>query len=259
MPQYGLIGYPLGHSFSKRYFTEKFAREGRTDCRYDLFPLEDVAALPGLLQQQRDLRGLNVTIPHKQAVVPLLEALDDTARAIGAVNTIAVRDGRPVRGYNTDAYGFERSLAAWLTGHGIEPGRTPLRAFVLGSGGAARAVRYVLEKLKVDYDVVSRVAARGSALAYDELADRLSAATAPAQRWLWVNTTPLGMYPDVKTCPPLPFDHFSTEHLVYDLVYNPADTLLLQRAAAHGAAVKNGLEMLYLQAERAWEIWQEDL
>lgn len=255
MPRYGLIGYPLGHSFSQRYFTEKFAREGLADCRYDLFPLPDVAELPALLEQYAgELRGLNVTIPHKQTVLPYLTGLDDTARAIGAVNTVAIR-GAERRGYNTDAHGFEHSLRTWLANQGVHPNRRPLRAFVLGSGGAAQAVRYVLGKLGIGYEIVSRRPQAAGQISYDDLPAKL--AGTPGQQYLWINTTPLGMYPDVKSCPPLPFDHLSTEHLVYDLVYNPTDTVLLQHAAARGAAVKNGLEMLYLQAERAWEIWQE--
>lgn len=242
---YGLIGYPLGHSFSKKYFTEKFIREGIVDARYELFPLPDVADLPRLLRDNPDLRGLNVTIPHKEAVIPYLHTLDETARAVGAVNCIRIRAGL-LEGFNTDVAGFEESLRGAL-----ENRRAPGEALILGTGGAAKAVAYVLQKKGIGFRFVSRQPAGEREVSYAALRE----AALPS---LIVNTTPLGMAPAVDRCPDLPFEQLGAEHLVYDLVYNPPETLLLRQAAARGCAVQNGLEMLHLQAEKAWEIWSEN-
>lgn len=247
MRRYGLIGYPLGHSFSKRFFEEKFAREGIAEARYDLFPLPDIGHLPELIAENPDLCGLNVTIPHKQTVMRFLDELDETARAVGAVNTIRIRDGR-LTGFNTDVTGFEQSLANWPAFRRHKPAK----AFILGTGGAAEAVAYVLRKMQIGYVFVSRQPAGENQISYEAL-NALSAGDFD----LIVNTTPLGMYPEVDACPPVPFGIFYARHLVYDLVYNPAETVLLRRAGTTGASVKNGLEMLHLQAEAAWNIWQE--
>ncbi len=252
---YGLIGYPLGHSFSQKYFTEKFAREGIAGAQYELFPLPDITMLPGLLRAHPDLRGLNVTIPHKQAVLPYLDVLDETAAAVGAVNCIRIRAGR-LEGFNTDVYGFERSCSANLQ-VGADPNRQPVgwrrSALILGTGGASKSVAFVLKKHGLDFKFVSRRPSGPDEISYASLAGALS----PLPR-LIVNTTPLGMAPNTDSCPDLPFERLGPEHLVYDLVYNPPETLLLQRAAARGCAVRNGLEMLHLQAEKAWDIWQQD-
>lgn len=260
MQHYGLIGYPLGHSFSQRFFSEKFAREGIADARYDLFPLPDIEMLPQLLEENPDLCGLNVTIPHKETVVRYLHDLDETARAVGAVNTIRIRAGR-LTGFNTDTVGFRLSLLSWLAEQGLAVSDVR-RALVLGTGGAAKAVGFVLEKLAVEVVFVSRGGLRFRkfekfpkspvVVSYADLR-RFS----PADFTLLVNATPLGAYPDTDICPPIPFAALDARHLVYDLVYNPAETLLLRRAEDQGAAVKNGLEMLQLQAEAAWKIWQE--
>ena len=266
MQHYGLIGYPLVHSFSQRFFSEKFARAGIAGARYDLFPLPDLAQFPKLLQANPDLRGLNVTIPHKETVVRYLHDLDETARAVGAVNTIRIRNGR-LTGFNTDTIGFRLSLLSWLTEQGLAVADVR-RALVLGTGGAAKAVGFVLEKLAVDVVWVSRAPKRAgvarsrpdtfrqtpspAVVSYDDLQD-----FSADDFTLLINATPVGTYPMVDTCPPISFAALDERHLVYDLVYNPAETLLLRRAKARGAAVKNGLEMLQLQAEAAWEIWQE--
>jgi shikimate dehydrogenase len=250
---YGLIGYPLGHSFSQRYFTEKFAREGIAGTVYELFPLPRIEALPDLLERRPDLRGFNVTIPYKEAVKPYLHRLDESAEAIGAVNTVAIRGGR-LTGYNTDGYGFEQSLRSWLDAHAAEPAPGPLRALVLGTGGAAKAAAWALRRLQVPFQFVSRRPDGPGQVGYDDLPGLLDARPG---RWLWVNATPLGTFPATDGAPNIPFDRITTEHLVYDLVYNPAETVLLRRARENGASVMNGLEMLYLQAEKAWEIWQE--
>ncbi len=248
MRLFGLIGYPLSHSFSQRFFTEKFTREHIADARYELFPLPDVNELPQLLAAHPDLCGLNVTIPHKESVLPWLDVLDETARQVGAVNCIRI-DGGQLTGYNTDVYGFEQSLRN--TGFLTAAGETT-RAFILGTGGAAKAVAYVLRKLGIRFQFVSRQPAAGQ-ITYAELGPLLLAGRA-----LIVNTTPLGTFPQVDAMPPVPTDCLGPEHLVFDLVYNPPETLLLRQASARGSTVQNGLEMLHLQAERAWEIWNGD-
>jgi len=254
MQHYGLIGYPLGHSFSQRFFSEKFAREGIADAQYDLFPLPQIGLLPQLLQAHPDLVGLNVTIPHKETVVGYLHDLDETARAVGAVNTIRIRNGR-LTGFNTDTVGFRLSLLSWLAERGLAVADVR-RALVLGTGGAAKAVGFVLEKLAIDFVCVSRSPKRQTpsraVVSYDDLQG-----FSPDDFTLIVNATPAGTHPDADVCPPVPFAALDARHLVYDLVYNPAETLLLRRAKNQGAAVKNGLEMLQLQAEAAWEIWQK--
>lgn len=249
MPVFGLIGYPLTHSFSPGYFKKVFDREGRADCVYALFPLEKIELLPSLLAREPEIRGLNVTIPYKQSVIPFLTRLDETAAEAGAVNTIVrTKDGMLV-GYNTDIWGFEQSLKGRLDAAGFQPEQ----AFVLGTGGASRAVTWVLRRMGIPYHRVSRHPTN-DAVPYEALELLVHRQTGPR---LWVNTTPLGMWPDTESCPNLPFYHFSTEDFVFDLVYNPPDTLLLQRARAKGAAVQNGLEMLYGQAERAWMLWAD--
>ncbi|MBL7775141.1 MAG: shikimate dehydrogenase [Saprospiraceae bacterium] len=250
MIRLGLIGYPLTHSFSRRYFTEKFEREGIPDACYELFPLPGIARLPDLLAQNPDLLGLNVTIPHKVTVIPFLDALDATAQAVGAVNTIRIRNGR-LTGFNTDAPGFRTSLenidgGRWAR---AEPGK---QALILGAGGAARAVAYVLGQLGIPFRLVSRQPAEGSGqLSYTGL----RALDFGKIRWIF-NASPVGAFPEVSVCPDLPYERLHAAQLVYDLVYNPAETLLLQRAKAQGATTANGLEMLHLQAEAAWAIWR---
>lgn len=247
--QYGLIGYPLGHSFSQQYFTAKFEREGITGARYDKFPLPDIAGLPDLLAKNPQLCGLNVTIPHKVAVLPYLDKIDQTASAIGAVNVIRIKKGI-LTGYNTDIIGFEQSLIPWL--NALNKRHPEVRALILGTGGASRSVAFVLQKWSIPFQFVSRERRGESQLSYADL----PALDFSAVRWIF-NTTPLGTYPDTEMCPDLPFQQLGSQHLIYDLVYNPPETLLLQRAKARGCAVKNGLEMLQLQAEAAWAIWQQ--
>ncbi len=260
---YGLIGYPLGHSFSKKYFTEKFEREGIKNARYELFPIAAVADLAKICLEHPDLKGLNVTIPHKQAVIPLLQTLDETARAIGAVNVIRLRDGR-LTGFNSDVYGFEQSLMKWLTKLGIfiEPSTARgfqldkvLEAFVLGTGGASKAVAYVLNKHGIPFRLVSRQPEGTGQLSYEALPD----ARPPGKRVLWINTTPVGTYPNVAECPPVPMGLVHAGDLAFDLIYNPETTKWMQLAAEKGAITQNGLEMLHLQAEKAWSIWQETI
>ncbi|GAB2779927.1 shikimate dehydrogenase [Rhabdobacter roseus] len=251
MNLYGLIGYPLTHSFSKRFFTEKFAKEGISNSRYDLFEMNSVDSLPDLLTKTPNLRGLNVTIPHKQAVVPLLDDLDEaSAGRIGAVNTIKIFADGTTKGYNTDYYGFRQSVEEWLDRRGES--QQNLKALVLGNGGAARAVKVALKDMKTSYKVVSRQEGEDS-LRYEDITEEII----DTYR-LIINTTPLGMYPNTEECPPLPYDRLTHQHFLYDLVYNPVETLFLKKGAEKGAITQNGLKMLYLQAEKAWEIWNND-
>lgn len=242
MTEYALIGYPLVHSFSMQYFTEKFEREG-IDARYLNMEMESVAALLDAIKAHPQLKGLNVTIPHKQAVIPLLTAVSDEALAIGAVNCIKIgRKPLTLTGYNTDVIGFERSIKPLLRPH-------HRKALVLGTGGASKAVAYGLRQLGIEPTLVSRTPAQGM-LGYDALNKDIM-----AEHTVIVNCTPLGTYPNVDTCPDIPYKYISSRHLLYDLVYNPAQTLFLQKGEAAGAKVKNGLEMLHLQAEAGWQIW----
>ena len=242
----GLIGYPLSHSFSKRYFTEKFERENIHNFRYELFPLKRIEEFPALWETQLELHGLNVTIPYKQAVLPYLNRVDESA-AFGAVNTIRRDTDGLLVGFNTDTYGFEQSLRPHL-----KPSHYQSMALILGTGGAAKAVAHVLSKLGIDYSFVSRRPEAGQ-LDYHQL----------DKAWierslLIINTTPLGMHPVVDDCPTIPYVYTTSEHIFYDLVYNPATTLFLQKGAERGATVINGLQMLHLQAEKAWEIWNSE-
>jgi shikimate dehydrogenase len=245
MRRFGLIGFPLSHSFSKKFFTQKFEEENISGCAYELFPIENVELLPDLIAKDRELEGINVTIPYKLAVIPYLDEIDEAAAQIGAVNCIAVKRSKEqlfLKGYNTDAYGFEESLAPML-----EPHHT--RALVLGNGGAARAVKYVLNKLGIPFLVVARKPGSDT-VPYDRVtADVLKEYT------ILINTTPLGMSPDYNSCPDIPYESLSDRHLAYDLVYNPEETLFLRKSKERGAKIKNGMEMLYLQAERSWYIW----
>ena len=242
MKRYGLIGYPLSHSFSQRYFTEKFAREGIADCAYSNFSIPSIEELPAVLADP-ELRGLNVTIPYKQQVIPFLTASSPVVEAIGACNCIKIEDG--VRtGYNTDVVGFERSLVKKLGDHHRQ-------ALVLGTGGASKAVEWVLDQLGIVYRLVSRSPRPDTGdLGYDDLDAGLVACYT-----LIVNTTPVGMYPKVDDCPPLPYEALGPRHYLYDLIYNPDRTLFLRRGEARGAMVENGHEMLVLQAEESWRIW----
>lgn len=244
MKKLGLIGYPLSHSFSKGYFAEKFKKENIPNHRYDNYAIPTIADFPNLLASQTTLVGLNVTIPYKEQVIPYLDSLDSKAAAIGAVNTIRIADGK-TKGFNTDIDGFEYSLRT-LLGEAIT---SPLRALVLGTGGAAKAVHYVLQQLGIVFQTVSRHADKGD-LTYEQL----NAASMTAHR-LIVNTTPLGMSPHVERAPDLPYEQLGTQHFLYDLIYNPAETRFLERGRLAGAKTTNGLEMLHIQAERAWEIW----
>jgi shikimate dehydrogenase len=238
MKLYGLIGFPLSHSFSKSYFAQKFLDEGIKGCEYELFPIETIDDLPKLLQQNPDLCGLNITIPYKQLAIPFL---DDTSNLpLQACNCVKIEDGKLI-GFNTDVLGFEKSFKPLLQPH-------HKAALVLGTGGASLAVQYILQKNEIDFKVVSRDANNG--ITYQELDKKLM-----DTHTVIINTTPLGTYPNVDDCPQIPYELITKAHYCYDLVYNPPKTKFLLQAEAKGAATKNGGDMLRIQAEESWRIW----
>ncbi|GAA5040285.1 shikimate 5-dehydrogenase [Marivirga lumbricoides] len=241
----GLIGYPLGHSFSKAYFSNKFLKEGLSDYDYQLFPLKDISEFPALLNAFPNLKGLNVTIPYKEKVIPYLDELDESAEKIGAVNVIKLDNGKKT-GYNSDYYGFRKSLQDFL------PQNFEGKALVLGTGGASKAINFALGTMELPFQVVSRDSTRG--LSYQSL---LNNPELLRHFHLIVNTTPLGTYPSVEEKPDLPYDRIGENHFLYDLVYNPEQTAFMKEGIARNASVKNGYEMLVEQAEKAWEIWNE--
>ena len=239
---YGIIGYPLGHSFSRGFFTEKFAREG-IDAQYLNFEIPDAGMLIDVLSDNPGLRGLNVTLPHKQAVIPLLDELSDEAREIGAVNVIRVRNGR-LKGFNSDIIGFTESIRPLLQPHHKQ-------ALVLGTGGASKAICVGLKRLGLEWKYVSRTPREGMITYQDITAETLQDYT------VIVNCSPVGMFPKVDQAPAIPYEFLTPRHLLFDCVYNPEDTLFMQRGKAQGATVKNGLEMLHLQAIASWRFWNE--
>ncbi len=241
MKKYGLIGYPLKNSFSANYFNHKFTQLG-IEASYTNFPIADINELPELLKSQPNLEGFNVTIPHKQSIIPFLDELSEEAKQIGAVNTVRVVNGKLI-GYNTDTYGFEQSILPLL-----KPWHQ--HALVLGNGGAAQAIVFVLKKLGFNYHLVSRDPEKG--ITYDELDKPFIRA-----HQVIINCTPLGMYPNANESPTIPYEYITALHLAYDLIYLPEETLFLSNCKAQGAITKNGLQMLHLQAEKAWKIWSE--
>lgn len=244
MKTYGLIGFPLTHSFSQKYFTGKFQQEGITDCNYEVYPIQSVNELNDLIKSNPNLLGLNVTIPYKQLILHHLNSIKEIPFGLKACNCIKIKEGKTY-GYNTDIIGFERSLLPQL-----KPYHT--HALILGNGGAAEAVKFVFDKLNISYKIVSRKMHDGSALTYSDLSKAII-----EENKLIVNTTPLGTFPNIEDCPDIPYEFLTPEHLLYDLVYNPEKTLFLQKGQALGASVKNGYEMLILQAEESWRIWNE--
>ncbi|MBD5201959.1 MAG: shikimate dehydrogenase [Bacteroidales bacterium] len=241
---YGLIGYPLTHSYSRVYFNNKFESEG-INAEYVNFEIPDIGDFMELMAEYPDLMGLNVTIPYKQQVIPYMNSLDEEARIIGAVNVIKITrkgDDFTLKGYNSDVVGFRDSIAPLITDN-------RKKALILGTGGASRAVARGLSTLGVESQLVSRTAREG-VITYQDLTPEIM-----DTHKVIVNTTPLGMYPHVDECPDIPYDLLSTEHLCYDLLYNPDVTLFMKKARAEGAVVKNGLEMLLLQAFESWRIW----
>jgi len=237
----GLIGYPLSHSFSKKYFTDKFEREGIKGYEYSLFPIETIEGLKPLLDATPELEGLNVTIPYKEQVIPFLDECSPIVAEIGACNCIRIQDGRLV-GYNTDVIGFAKTLEPKLAPH-------HQHALVLGTGGAAKAVHYVLKQKGIGFLEVSRTSREG-VVTYDNL-DR----SVMGKHTLIINTTPLGMYPKTEEAPPIPYGLIDSRHYLYDLVYNPSKTRFLALGEEKGATIENGADMLVIQAEASWDIW----
>lgn len=240
MVRFGLIGHPLGHSFSKTYFSEKFDREGIDAC-YENFNLDNLEALRALLRQHPDLCGFNVTIPYKEAILPYLDLLDPVAAEIGAVNTVKVMTDGRLKGYNTDVIGIEASLQDVLAKKNL----------VLGTGGASKAVQYVLRMHGLPYHLVSRSSERGS-FTYDQLTLEII-----QEHRLIINATPVGMAPFVDEAPMIPYEALTPEHVLFDLIYNPEETLFLKHGRENGAQTVNGLEMLHAQADASWEIWNK--
>lgn len=237
---YGLIGYPLEHSFSPEYFKQKFLAENTT-ALYRLFPIKDISELKPLIKNHPALRGLNVTIPYKSQVFSYLDDVDDIAAKVGAVNCIKIQD-RKLTGYNTDVHGFTESLKPLLKSYHN-------KALILGNGGAAKAVKYSLRELGIDYTVVSK-SNKPSVITYSDISEEII-----EEYHIIINTTPLGMYPDIERYPAIPYQLLTDKHLLYDLVYNPAQTEFLKKGEKYGATTKNGQEMLQLQAEASWRIW----
>ncbi len=244
MNTYGLIGFPLEHSFSKKYFTEKFQKENIADAEYKNFPLSSIEEFPLLLKGEPDLCGLNVTIPYKESVLEFVHEFSDEVLEIGAVNCIKIENEK-LTGFNTDCYGFEESLKPLLKKHHKQ-------ALVLGSGGSSKAVRYVLKKREIDFKLVSS-SGKDNSISYNDLNEEIM-----KTHLLIINTTPLGMFPKTDEAPAIPFQFLTSKHLLYDLIYNPEETLFLQKGKERGAKVKNGQEMLILQAEKSWDVWIAD-
>lgn len=239
MKTYGLIGKNISYSFSRNYFTEKFSRLGMNDCQYLNFDLNTIESFPGILGE--DVKGLNVTIPYKEQIMPFLDVIDNEARIIGAVNTIKITGGK-LTGYNTDAFGFEKALTPYLKAY-------HKKALVLGTGGASKAVKYVLEKSGIAVSMVSRHP-KGHIIGYDAI-DR----DCMNSHLIIVNCTPLGTFPGVEAHPEIPYQYISSRHILFDLIYNPAETTFLRNGREQGAKTVNGLKMLEFQAEQAWRIW----
>ncbi len=241
MKKFGLIGYPLSHSFSKSYFEKKFARENILDAEYQNYPLQSVEEFSDLILNHPDLNGLNVTIPYKESIIPFLDELDDTAKSIGAVNVIKFIEGKKI-GYNTDAWGFAKALIS-LASPDMK------KALIIGNGGAAKAIKYVLGRIGIEYIVVNRTKMDG-VITYDELNDDIITSVK-----LLIQTTPLGTSPNINEIPPIPLTAITSNHIAFDVVYNPEESLFLKTMKERGAKTKNGLEMLQAQAEEAWKIW----
>lgn len=245
MKKYGLIGFPLTHSFSKQFFTEKFEKEN-VDATYENFEIEDISWFPEVVRNNMELVGLNVTIPHKQAVIPFLNELDEAAEKVGAVNTVKISRKREkiyLKGFNTDTWGFETSLKPLLK-------KYHEKALILGTGGASKAIKYVLNKLGIDFISASIEELQKKEIRYEDIGKKIL-----EERLLIINATPLGTYPNVETFPPIPYKFLTGKHLLFDLVYNPEITQFMEKGTEKGAVVKNGYEMLVQQALKSYEIW----
>jgi shikimate dehydrogenase len=243
MRLFGLLGYPLTHSFSQKYFTEKFQHLGIDNASYENFSIPNIQELTSILDSKKGLEGFNITIPYKRAVINFLDELSEPVKKIGACNCVKITDGK-LKGFNTDIVGFQKSLQPFLK---------PIhqKALILGTGGASAAVAYVFQQLNISYQFVSRNASEDAICYQDLTKDMLDS------HQLIINTTPLGMYPNVDACPEIPFQFISEQHHLFDLIYNPIETKFLKLGKQNGASIQNGYEMLILQAEESWRIWNE--
>jgi shikimate dehydrogenase len=242
--QYGLIGKNISYSFSKKYFTEKFALGQLDECSYQNFDIQTIEEFPTIIAGNPDLKGLNVTIPYKEAIIPYLNKLSKSAAQIGAVNVIRFTKKGNLKGYNSDYYGFMKSLEPLLQPH-------HKKALILGTGGAAKAISFALDQLGILYTFVTREEKEGM-IDYD----RINATTFDNHQII-INCTPIGTAPDTKEFPLIPYNFFTEKHIAFDLIYNPEETQFLKKAKKKGAVTKNGYEMLVLQAEKAWKIWNK--
>lgn len=243
MHKLGLLGKNISYSFSRSYFKEKFEKENINNVSYENFDIENISLFPSIIKNTKGIKGLNVTIPYKQDVMPYLDKINKKAKAIGAVNTIRVTKKGKLVGYNTDCYGFKKSIAPYLKPH-------HKRALILGTGGASKAVVFTLEKLNIECYYVSRTASKGISFTYDSLTE-----DDVKQHNVIVNCTPLGTFPNVEDCPNIAYDAISANHVLFDLIYNPSETKFLKLGKKKNATIVNGSKMLELQAEKAWKIW----
>lgn len=242
--KYGLIGKNISYSFSKHYFTDKFEQENLPNFSYENFDISDINQLQSIVAETLYLKGLNVTIPYKESVFPFLDKIDKKALAIGAVNTIKITKKQKLKGYNTDYYGFKKAIKPYLKPH-------HKKALILGTGGASKAVAYALHTLEIEYKFVSRNP-KTEQLSYEDLNSEIF-----NEYHIVINCTPLGTFPNIAEFPPLPYSFFTTKHLAFDLIYNPAETTFLQKAKEFKSETLNGYQMLIFQAEKAWRIWNK--
>lgn len=242
--RYGLLGRNINYSFSKGYFTEKFKNENFEGCTYENFDIPEITKLPEIIKNNPDLKGLSVTIPYKETVIPYLDKLSKKAALIGAVNTIKITKKGKLKGYNTDYYGFKKALKPLLK-------KRHKKALILGTGGASKGVAFALDELGISYTFVSREA-KENAISYDQV----TASTFDDYQII-INSTPVGTSPNIEAFPSIPYEFFTKKHIAFDLIYNPSETQFLRRAKEKGAQIKNGLDMLIFQAEKAWEIWNK--
>ena len=240
--QFGLVGKNISYSFSKGYFGDKFEKLNLKDYSYDNLDFQNIEDFPEFLKQNPTISGLNVTIPYKEAIIPFLDKLSKRATEIGAVNTIKITKSGKLKGFNTDYIGFQKSIEPLLNVN-------HKKALILGTGGASKAVAYALKQLEIPYLFVSRNDI-GDAIGYNQINEKTF-----EEFQIIINCTPVGTFPNTNTFPEIPYEHFTSNHLAFDLIYNPAETLFLKKAKEQGAIVKNGLEMLTLQAEKSWDIW----
>ena len=240
--QFGLVGKNISYSFSKGYFGEKFEKLNLEDYSYDNLDFQNIEDFPEFIKQNPTISGLNVTIPYKEAIIPFLDKLSKRATEIGAVNTIKITKSGKLKGFNTDYIGFQKSIEPLLNVN-------HKKALILGTGGASKAVAYALKQLEIPYLFVSRNDI-GDAIGYNQINEKTF-----EEFQIIINCTPVGTFPNTNNCPEIPYEYFTTNHLAFDLIYNPAETLFLKKAKEQGAIVKNGLEMLTLQAEKSWDIW----